>query len=92
MATVYVTIGPVVTRDVFNGALGRSETITSSGTTAQGSLTANRGEIAQIVCATAVYASCNSTAAAATAVYCPANVPTFIGMTEGAKVSVIDVA
>lgn len=46
MATAYVTLGPVETRDVFNGKSARSETITTSGTAASGALIAAVGDIA----------------------------------------------
>lgn len=90
MATAFVTIGPAVTRNVFNGESCRSETVTTSGTAANGALVAAVGDVAQIFCATAVYARSGNTASAGTGVFCPGGVPTFIGMTEGDVVSLID--
>ena len=50
MATAYVTIGPVWTRDVFLGIGNRSETIATSAASARGNLVAEAGQFAQIVC------------------------------------------
>lgn len=91
MATVYVTLGGVVTRDVFDGDQVRSETITSSGASATGALLAADGEIAQVVCASPVYARSGGTAAPANSAYCAVGTPQFIRMTAGDAVSVIDV-
>lgn len=95
MASVYVTIGKVGQIGngqnlVFTGQV-RSEVITSSGTSAAGALTANEGDVAQIVCATAVYARSGATVTPATGIYCPAGVPTYIGMVAGEALRVIDV-
>lgn len=95
MASVYVTIGKAghlsnSTQPVFTGQV-RSEVITSSGTSAAGALTANTGDIAQVFCAAAVYARAGGTVTAATGVYCPAGVPTYLGMVEGTAINVIDV-
>jgi hypothetical protein len=90
MATVYLTIGQVLVHDVFVGGTTASETVTSSGTSAQGLLTANKGDIAQVVCASAVYATTAATATAANGIYCPAGLPTYIAMPEGGKIAVID--
>jgi hypothetical protein len=91
MATVYVTLGQVTAYGVFDGDAVRSETITSSGTSASGALTAvSATEYAQIYCATAVYARSGGTATAATSIYCPPDFPTNIRMTAGDAVSVID--
>lgn len=90
MATAYVTLGPVETRDVFNGKSARSETITTSGTAASGALIATVGDIAQVFCVTAVYARSGSPATGATSVFCPGGVSTFIRMTSGDVVSLID--
>lgn len=96
MATVHVSLGPVGAHSlamvpVFAGAC-RSEAITSSGTAASGALRAKTGDIAQIVCASAVIASVKGAASASNGVYVPANVPTYIAMAEGDAVSVIDVS
>ena len=92
MATVYISIGKAAIdgRNVFDGGV-RGETITSSGTAAAGSLTAQAGDIAHIFCATAVRASVDgSTASASNGIYCPGGVAVQIGMHDGKTVSVID--
>lgn len=95
MASVYVTIGKaghlsLNHQPVFSGQV-RSEVISSSATSASGGIQANTGDIAQIVCATAVYARAGGTVTPATGIYCPPNVPTFLGMVEGTTINVIDV-
>lgn len=95
MASVYVTLGKVGQIGnsqslVFAGQV-RSEVITSSATTAAGTLTANQGDIAQIVCATAVYARAGGAVTPATGIYVPANLPVYLGMVEGTTINVIDV-
>jgi hypothetical protein len=95
MASVYVTIGKaghlsMTHQPVYTGQV-RSEVITSSGTSAAGTLQANTGDIAQIFCATAVYARAGGTVTPAAGIYCPPNVPTYIGMVEGTSINVIDV-
>lgn len=90
MATAYITMGQPVARNVFNGVSVRSEPLTTSGTSAQGALLAASGDIVQVFCATAVYASVVSTAVAATSVFCPGGVPTYFAIPEGARVALID--
>lgn len=96
MATVYVSIGTVGKRagngivEAFIGDRIRSETITSSGTSASGVLLAQGTQVAQVYCATAVYARQGGTASATNGVYCPANIPTYITLEDGQAVSVID--
>lgn len=99
MATVHVTIGAVGVNNgygsvihVYNGHDIRSETITSSGTTAAGSLTARKGQVAKISCETAVYANCGATptASATTGVYIEGGAPAYIMMQEGDVIAVID--
>ena len=90
MAIAYVTIGPVVTRNVFSGEDGRSETVTTSGTAALGTLFAGSGDVAAVFCVTPVYARSGNTASSTNAVYCPGGLVTYIGMTEGDRVSLID--
>lgn len=90
MAIVRVTIGPAGPRDVLDGAQSRSETITSSATAASGTLIAARNEYAQVWCESAIYARSGGAAAAGNAVFVPPSTPTFIIMTEGQPVSVID--
>lgn len=95
MATVYVTIGKAGhlsqgRQPVWTGQV-RGEVITSSGTSAAGALTANEGDVAKVVCATAVYARSGGTVTPATGVYCAAGVAEYIGMVAGETISVIDV-
>lgn len=91
MATAYVTLGPGSAYNVFHGENVRSEAVSTSGTAASGALTAAAGDIAQVFCATAVYARSGNTVTVATGCYCPAGIPTFIRMTPGDAVSLIDV-
>lgn len=95
MASVYVTLGRTGNAGS-NQALAyygqvRSEVITSSGTSANGSLAANEGEVAQVFCASAVYVRSGATVTPATGLYVPAGVPTYIGMVAGETLRVIDV-
>jgi hypothetical protein len=96
MASVYVSIGkapassPYGNSPVFEGPI-TSEVITSSGTAAAGALTGGAGKVAQIVCASAVYARTNGTATPATGVYVPADIPVYIAIGPGQVVNVIDV-
>jgi hypothetical protein len=95
MATVYVTIGKAGhlsegRQPVWTGQ-ARSEVINSSGTSAAGLLTANTGDVAKIVCATAVYARAGGTVTPATGVYCGPGEAEYIGMVEGQTINVIDV-
>lgn len=89
MATVYVTIGPAVTRDILDGAECRSETVTTSGTAASGALTANLNDVAMVFSDTAHYARSGGTVTAATGIFCPANIPQYFRMTEGTTISLI---
>jgi hypothetical protein len=90
MATAYVTLCDVVTRDCMRGDNARSETVSTSGASASGALVAGANQYAQIFCATAVYARSGGTATVATSVFCPGGVPTYIAMTEGSAVALID--
>ncbi len=90
MATAYVTIGDAVTRNVYQGDAVRSETVGTSGVATSGALVALKGEIAQVFCATAVYARSGGTATPATSLFCPGGIPSNIAMTEGDVVSIID--
>ena len=98
MATVYVSMGQIGAKsanDIVMAWIGgtcRSETITSSGTTAPGSLAARKGDVAMIRCATAVYATAAATpvATATNGIYCPAGESIKIFMAEGHKIAVID--
>ena len=95
MATVYVSIGPAGQKgsiDIHSGP-GRSETITSSGVTAQGALVARSQEAATIFCPTAVYATvgANPTASTSVGYYVPGGIPYDIMMQSGDILAVIDV-
>lgn len=101
MATVYVTVGSAGARgddgpvSVLIGNRCASETITSSGTTAKGSLVAAGRQVGMVYCDTAVYAvsgpSATVTATAANGIYCPAGIQVAIAMSEGHSIAVIDV-
>lgn len=98
MGTAVVTFGKVGARGqygnimVYRGAEVRSESITTSATSAQGTLVATAKDIAKIYSSTPVYAKSgsNPTAAAATSVYCPAGIETYIALDVGHKIAVID--
>lgn len=90
MATAYITIGPLKVPGVLDAESSRTVTVTTSGTSANSSITAGLNEVAVIWCATAVYARSGGTATAATSVFCPAGLATPIGMTEGDAVALID--
>ncbi len=102
MATVYVTYGKVGKRGengvtaTFIAGTTRSETITSSGTSAKGTLTANDGDFVQIVCATTVAAVVGDdsggtlTATLETGAVAFAGVPQFMSAQAGHKTAVID--
>ena len=95
MATVYVSVGKsgVDSTDggmpVFAGKV-TSETISSSGTAASGSLEGGHGYVAKVQCASAIYASVDGTASATNGVYIGADTPEYIGILAGQTVSVID--
>lgn len=99
MASVYISIGAATARgtgvqvDALNGDETRTEVVTSSDTSAAGSLTANGLSVAVIFCETAVYVNSGAapTAALATGVYVPAGLPTAIAIKDGHKVAAIDV-
>jgi hypothetical protein len=96
MATVYVTIAQAGARGAYGeaqplaGKPFRTETITSSGTSAAGALIAKKGDYATIFCATAVIANAGATASASAGKYCPAGIPTDIELDSGDTVRVID--
>lgn len=94
MATAYVTIGTVAPVGVFSANV-KSETVTTSGVAASGGIIAEFGQAAQVFCATHVYAKSGAGATvpsgtAGNGVYVPANTPTFIFMTQGQTISIID--
>jgi hypothetical protein len=99
MATVYTSFGKVGKRgnngvvDIFNGTGTRSETITSSGTTAQGTFVAVKDEMVQIACASnvAVVAGSNPTATLATGLVVFGGIPQYLAVQAGDKIAVIDV-
>ena len=97
MATVYATMGragahsaasqmPIYQRDA------RSETIASSGTTAQGSLVAGQNETVAIFCDTAIYVTLGAdpTATATNGRFIPGGRATDIKCGAGDKLAVID--
>lgn len=90
MATAYVSIGPAGDRSVFSGSGVRSETITTSGTPAEGALVAGASEYVQIFCATGVYARCNGNASMATGIFCPPGLVQVLQIQSGQSVSLID--
>ncbi len=90
MATAIITFGSGSPYSVFHGETVRSESVTTSGTSASGALTATVADIAMIWCATAVYARSGGTVSAANGAYCPAGQAQYIRMTEGDVVSLID--
>lgn len=90
MATAYVSIGPLKVPGILDGEISRSATVSTSGTSALSSITAGASEVAIVFCQTAVYARSGGTATAATSVFCPAGIPTAIGMTQGDAVALID--
>ena len=94
MATVYLTLARAGDRDlnVYSGPV-RGETITSSGTSAQGALLAYTGDVATIHCASAVYATVgvNPTATPAAGYHVPAGIEKNIALKENDIVAVIDV-
>lgn len=96
MATVKVTIGkltplsvPMTPVPIFAGSPA-TESITSSGTSASGALVAGVEQVAQIYCASAVIANQGAAASASAGLYCPAGVPSYLAMTPGNSVTVID--
>ncbi len=68
----------------------RTETVTSSGTTAAGSIVAQRGDFVTVFCDTAVIANCGAAASASAGKYCPAGIPTDIYPAAGDVIHVID--
>jgi hypothetical protein len=93
-------MGPVATSRTFGdiplfiGAAAVNETVTTSGTSAQGDLVASRdGTVAWIVCDTALYAAtgANPTAAPGSGVYVPATTGHPIALQRGEKIALIDV-
>jgi hypothetical protein len=98
MATVYVSMGQVGARglredvEVYAAGSLRSETITSSGTSAAGSLAAVARDMVQVFCATSVYVTLAPTpvAAAGNSILVPAGIPTHIAARVGDRVAVLD--
>lgn len=101
MATVYLTFGTAEhiragSKDVImQGDNCRSESVTSSGSTAQGTLSAARDDtVCKVYCAdqaVAVVSGSNPTATLATGNVVGAGVTEFIRVKAGQKVAVIDV-
>jgi hypothetical protein len=97
MATVYVSMGLAGARGqsdevaAFIGSSLRSESITSSGTSARGNLVAVQNNFAVINCATAVWATTQATATATNGIYVPAGVSQVIALAAGDRIAVLDV-
>lgn len=101
MATIYATfsageqIRPGLAGLVLKGSFSRSESITSSGTSAQSTITAKRGETVVRVAATdgaiAVNAGANPTATLASGIAIPSGGFEYISVAEGDKIAVIDI-
>ena len=98
MATVYVSMGQVGARglrddvEVYTSGSLRSEEITSSGTSAAGSLVAVQRDMVQVFCASAVYVTLapTPTAAATNSLLVPAGIPAYIAANAGDRVAVLD--
>lgn len=99
MATAYVTYGYVGARSelrddvmVFNGANCRSETITTSGAAATGSLTAEEDQVIKIFCDTALYAKTGlaPVADSTTGLFIEANVREYVAVKKGDTLSLIN--
>jgi hypothetical protein len=99
MADVYVTFGKVGKRatngvvSTFIGGTTRSEKITSSGSSAQGDLTATKDDYVKVSCASpiAIVAGPNPTATLATGIVASDGIPEYISVQAGDKIAVIDV-
>lgn len=92
MATAYVSIGKAGAAngiEVFAGAV-ESETVTTSGTAASGSLSPSVPSVAKVVLGAAGYVSTTGTASATSGVYCAADTAEYIAILPGANVSIID--
>ena len=92
MATVYVTYGIIDSVPLMMASSGRSELITSSGTSAAGQLLVRSGDTIQIFCATtvAVTAAAAPVATILGGIICPAGGTIYISAKEGDKIAVID--
>jgi hypothetical protein len=92
MATVYVTYGIIDGVPLMMASSGRSELITSSGTSAAGLLPVRNGDTIQIFCATtvAVTAAASPVATLAGGIICPAGGTIYIRAKEGDRIAVID--
>jgi hypothetical protein len=90
MATAYVTIGQVEAPGVFHGGAAKSATVTTSGTSASTAITAGNEDYAQVYCDTGVYARSETVVSAATGIFCPPGVVTYIKCTPGKPISLID--
>lgn len=99
MATAYVTFGKPATTEndspapIYQGDTTASETVTTSGTSAQTTGTSDGVGVATIFCASALYAlaGSNPTVTATNGRYIPANLPIDIRVEDGDKVALIDV-
>lgn len=68
----------------------RTESVTSSGTDAAGTIVAQRGDFVTVFCDTAVIANCGAAASATAGKYCPAGIPIDIFPDAGDVIHVID--
>jgi len=99
MADVYVTFGKVGRRgtngviETFLAGTTRSEKITSSGTSAQGSLVAAKDDFVRVSCQSpiAITAGSNPTATLATGLVADGGIPEYISVQAGDRIAVIDV-
>jgi len=99
MADVFVTFGKVGKRatngvvETFIAGTTRSEKITSSGSSAQGSLVATKDDFARVSCQTpiAIVAGANPTATLATGLVSDSGIPEYLSLQTGDKIAVIDV-
>lgn len=96
MADVHITFADAghraqnqVIMDVLAGSF-RSEVVTSSGSSATSTLSANDQQIARVFCATDIYVTLGNTASQATGAHVAGGIPEFFGLSDGQSVSVID--
>ena len=93
MATVYLTYAIADSLPIMQASSGKSETVTSSGTSASGGITCRNGDVVQVFCATsvAVTAGTTPTATLAGGIVAPAGTTIYLRPKEGDKIAVIDV-
>lgn len=99
MAVAYLTYGKVGKRgtngviETFIAGTTRSETVTTSGTSAAGALTAGKDDYVRIYCATNVAAVAGSspTATLATGLAVTGGIPEYLAVQSGDKIALIDI-